>query len=380
MTHNKQITDAVCTVLFSLFIAVIGVLIVLFPPKSFSERENRTLSKFPELSLSVLINGDFFSGVGDFYSDQLPFRESFGYLYSITELALGRREVNGIVICNDGILVARPTDTDTDILQNNLRAIEELCMRDPSTVFFCPPDQAAVFKEYLPSALCKSRTSTPIYQASDKFFALAASDPQKYYYRTDHHWTTAGAYAAYTVICGELGITPQSECFFEYQTASDDFYGSAFRRSALPNIMVAPDQITLYRYESDTFLTVTDRITQKTWQGLYRTSALDTGDKYCVFLGGNYAHLSITDKSDLKREKMLVIKDSFANSLIPFLALHYDLEIIDPRYAELSYITELCAGEKFDKTLILCSQDTLASEKSISRALHCFHSQQSTSG
>lgn len=355
------------------------MLIVLFPPKSFSERENRTLSKFPEFSLSMLINGDFFSGVSNFYSDQLPFRESFGYLYSITELALGRREINGIVICGDDTLVARPTDTDTDVLQSNLSAIDKLCMRDPSTVFFCPPDQAAVFNEYLPGAMRKSRPSIPLYQASDKFFAIAASDPQKYYYHTDHHWTTAGAYAAYTVICDELGITPQNERFFEYQTVSDDFYGSAFRRSALSHGMIAPDHIALYRYESDTALTVTDRLTQKTWQGLYRTSALGTSDKYCVFLGGNYAHLSITDKSDLKREKMLVIKDSFANSLIPFLALHYDLEVIDPRYAELSYITELCAGEKFDKALILCSQDTLASERSISRALNYLHTQKSTS-
>ena len=374
MTRAKRNPDVIFISLFSLFIAALGLLIALLPPKSFSERENRTLSDFPDFSLNTLVSGEFFSGVSDFYSDQLPFRESFGHLYSITELALGRREVNGIVICNGDTLVARPADTDTDVLQSNLRAIEELCMQNSSAVFFCPPDQSAVFGEYIPSALQKPQPTDPLYQASNNFLALASSDPQKYYYRTDHHWTTEGAYAAYSVICGELGITPQDKRLFECQTVSDDFYGSAFRRSALPKAMIDPDSIALYRYAGDGAFSVTDRLTQKTWHGLYSTSALDTSDKYCVFLGGNYAHLSITDKSDSKREKMLVIKDSFANSLIPFLALHYDLEVIDPRYAELSHINELCTSEEFDKTLILCSQDTLASEKSISRVLKCFHS------
>ncbi len=374
MTRTKRNLDVIFISLFSLFIAVLGLLIALLPPKTFSERENRTLADFPKLSPDSLADGEFFSGVSNFCSDQFPFRENFEYLYSICELAIGRREVNGIVVCRDGTLVARPNDTDTAVLQSNLAVIDEICRKDETVVFFCPPDQASVYSEYIPSALQEPLPTDPLYKASNEFFALASSDPQKYYYRTDHHWTTAGAYAAYSVICSELGVTPLDEHLFERQTVSDDFYGSAYRRSALPESMIYPDSIALYRYEGDTALSVTDNLTQSTRYGLYDTNALETGDKYCVFLGGNYAHLSITNNFADKREKMLVIKDSFANSLIPFLALHYDLEVIDPRYAEPSQIKELCESETFDKTLILCSQDTLATERSINRALNCFHS------
>ena len=76
-----------------------------------------------------------------------------------------------------------------------------------------------------------------------------------------------------------------------------------------------------------------------------------------MFLGGNYSHISIRGAGE--RQKLLLIKDSFANSAIPFLALHFDIEVIDPRYCSNEYLTAQLARKDIDKALILMGLDTL---------------------
>ena len=198
-----------------------------------------------------------------------------------------------------------------------------------------------------------------------------SEDPSEYYYRTDHHWTTKGAYTAYRLLARELGYEPYDEDFFRKETVATDFLGTSFSRSSLPKDMTVPDLLTLYRYDGDDSAVVTDKTTGVAQQGLYERSALDRYDKYRIFLGGNHAHLSIEllPENQETREKLLIVKDSFANSLIPFLALHFDLEVIDPRYATVSQMRELCEQEEFGRTLVLCSLDTLSTERTVGRFL-----------
>jgi hypothetical protein len=169
------------------------------------------------------------------------------------------------------------------------------------------------------------------------------------------------------MICEELGETAFDEDFFDITTVSNNFFGSSFRRSALPHALVSPDQINLYRYEADDQITVTDHYRDGEQRGLYSLHSLASGDQYTVFLGGNDPYLSVTKKSNSPRRKMLLIKDSFANSLIPFLALHYDIEMIDPRYIQPSNAADLIELDTFDAVLMLCSKNTLATERSFGR-------------
>ena len=365
MHKRYKFSDASFVFLFFTFIFSIGILILAKPPREFSEREGRSLAQFPKISTEAVYDGSFFSSLGDFYSDQLPFRESFGNIYSLCELSFGKRQVNGIYLCKNDILIAHQSKKNEKLLHSSIMEIENLCSKNQNAIFFCPPSQASVFNQYLPSALREKQSD--INAVSNNFFYLASSDPHKYYYRTDHHWTTEGAYAAYVLLCAELGVTPFGEDFFDIQTASSEFLGSSYRRSALPKAMIDPDSILLYRYGGDEDLLVTDRTGADKNIDLYDLSSLQSFDEYRLFLGGNYGHISI--ESNKARERMLIIKDSFANSLIPFLALHYELEMIDPRYSSPSLVGELCENTEFDKILILCSADTLATEQSVARAV-----------
>ena len=376
MKTAKKASDVIFLFILLLTVAGMGITIALKPPKSFSERENRSLQLFPKLSSESVLSGEFSRQLSSFYSDQLPLRKELGYIYAISELSLGKRECNEVLICGKNTFVQLPDKSGRglEILNNNLASASELQGRR-NAVCFWTPRSSDVFREqipYLTHELSAEALNVSDCQLTKDMLDLISrsEDPAEYYYRTDHHWTTKGAYSAYRLLARELDYEPYDESFFKSDIVASDFWGTSFSRSAMPEDLTQPDSILLYRYDFDESIIVTDRESGINKE-LYDLSALESYDKYRVFLGGNYAHLSIElpFQSEKKRERLLLIKDSFANSLIPFLALHFDMEVIDPRYATASQLKKLCEEQEFDKILVLCSLDTLSTERSVGRAL-----------
>ena len=83
-----------------------------------------------------------------------------------------------------------------------------------------------------------------------------------------------------------------------------------------------------------------------------------------MFLGGNHGRVDIT-LDDENREKLLVIRDSFADSIAPFLSLHYDLTLVDLRYFTDS-VAQCVQNEKFKKVLVFENISELATAKNLS--------------
>lgn len=367
----KKAIDISIVIIIALFLFGVGIGIFVLPDKSFSERENRPLATLPTASIRSLLDGSFSQKLSDFYSDQLPFRDEFGSLYAISELALGKNECNRVLL-KDGTLITR-TESNQEIYEYNLAAINSFLSRQKNALFFCPPTTAEAYADILEPHQKGILDELPPQEnaISAQYLALIrASGAEGYYYRTDHHWTTDGAYEAYKLICQALGESTYGEEHFEKISASESFFGSAYRRSSFPKSLLAADSIILYRYRGDDEFTLTNRSSNTVQNGFYRTEELGSSDEYRVFLGGNCAHLSIARSSSAERKKLLLIKDSFANSLVPFLALHYDIEMVDPRYADPSLIQNLLQTEHFDALLILCSKSTLLTDSSYGRSLN----------
>jgi hypothetical protein len=150
------------------------------------------------------------------------------------------------------------------------------------------------------------------------------------YYKTDHHLDVDGAYILYRHIVRALGETPYERSEFEIQNASDSFLGSTYSKSGL----IAPraDTLTLLRFEGDDSYEVECDSPDCATDRIYCFEFLEKKDKYSVFTGGNHPLLTIR-KSGKQRKTLLLVKDSFANAVVPLLARHFDLVICDPRYA-----------------------------------------------
>lgn len=371
-TLMRALSVAVCTLLiFSLSVAM-----PLSEKNAFSERENRALSLFPSLTAKTLASGDFSRRLSDFYADQFPLRSLWLYLKATVERLTGSQEVGGILLGKDGYLIPRNEYDDLRVAYNNLSACRTFLDRMteagiPTSIAIAPRPIDAL-KAHLPALYDPTRASAiyaPIRdtlpEAVDLLTPLrdAADEGAAVFYRTDHHWTTDGAYLAYTKLAPALGIDPLPPEAFLRVTVSQDFLGSSHAASGLFS-WDTPDQIVLYRYENDTRMTVCVSETGEIFSGFYRKEYLGQKDQYRIFLGGNYAHLSIRNPVSPELPTLLLIKDSFSNSLIPFLARHFQLEVIDPRYVTES-ISQTILALSPDRVLLLWGADTLATNPAL---------------
>ena len=305
--------DKILIMLCSFFVLLFGTLIFILPQKDFSESENRYLTRLEAPSAQSFFSGEYTKKLSAFYSDQFPLRSYATTLYSMSEKALGKREINGVIQ-----------------YQNHLVARSK--------------------KIKAPNAPIKSFWI-------DSKYSLFKENPDtlSLYYRTDHHRTAQGAYNIYVEICESLKITPYSEEYFSKQKICSDFYGTAFQRSCLPKKAVTPDAIELWRYSGDSEVKITVHDTNKSFEGFYRLEKLEAVDKYAVLLGGNYAHASVY--SSAEKPSLLIIKDSFANAVIPFLSLHFNIDLVDPRYATQPQIKKIFNEKSYsEKIIIACAE------------------------
>jgi hypothetical protein len=183
---------------------------------------------------------------------------------------------------------------------------------------------------------------------------LSAHSDEYLYYRNDHHWTTRGAYLGYLALTGGEDRYDS----LPMETVSTDFLGTL--QSRVPGAETVSDSIELF--------TVPDsiQVTQNgTEIGLYDLSCLEEKDQYRVFLGGNYPLVEITGGTGTG--SLLIIKDSFANSLVPFLTQDYEsITLVDPRYYSGS-VRQLLSSGAYDEVLVLYELNNFAQDSSLSK-------------
>ena len=292
------------------FILAIGSLIFILPQKNFSESENRYLSKLPNFSITSLLKGNLAKEISSFYTDQFPARQAATSTYALCELSLGKKNVGGVIKYRDKLISIPKKQTAKSDLP-----ILSVCVKSKYELFKAENDELTV------------------------------------YYNTDHHRTTYGAYQLYLEACKKLNMLPYPESYFNKQTVCTDFYGTDFSKSRLPRFTVKSDSIELWRYENDENVTFTIHDKNITLSGFYDFSKLNTTDKYAVFLGGNYAHATVFSSSD--KPTLLLFKDSYANAVVPFLALHFNIEIVDPRYATKGQVYDFYNNSQYKYRLFI---------------------------
>ena len=357
-----------------IFTVGFGVWVYLRPHDSFSTSEKRAMAQFPSVCAEDLADGDFFRGISDFYGDQFPLRRGFTSLKALGELSLRRRENNGVILGRDGYLVMNPRYGELSAYEENLAAVRDFCSEYRETgidtdVFFAPRG-ADVLEAYLPSIYENTEgkrvwkmafESIPDLISSTDEISEAARCGESVWYRTDHHWTALGAYKCYGRIAERFGKTPVPASELRRDTVSEAFLGSCY--SKFGYLGISAEQSFVLRYEGDGEYEITYRDTDRTANSFY--SEEDT-DGYEVFLGGNYGHISIKSTRQEERETLLLIKDSFANSVVPFLAAHYDIEMYDLRYFN-GRLSEEIARIQPDRILILYGIDTAVTDGSLKR-------------
>lgn len=345
------------TLLFLAFIGLFFLLNLFLPKREFSEQENRMLQTAPAFSFSSLFSGKFTSAFETYVTDQFAFRDRWTALKARAELASGKAENKGIYLCEGETLIepyAAPKQADLDFSLDAVRALAE--GSDVPVTFALIPSASEIWRDKLPYGApndSQRETIDHAYacagtQTADVLGTLEAHKSEPIYYRTDHHWTTLGAYYGYTAVAKAMGVSPVPLSDYSETVVSREFYGTAWSSSGFS--WVAPDSISVYVPADG--VTVTNYPTGTAEPGsMYVEAFLEAKDKYKFFYGGNTPLLTIeTEHTDAP--SLLILRDSYADSLSPFLTAHFSkIHIIDLRYYKTSLRAYIDAND-IDQILV----------------------------
>ena len=361
----KQATQRLTALLFCLFIAGFGVLHILMPDREFSQVENRYLAQFPTFSWDKLKDGTYTAGIETYLEDQFPFRDGWMGLKTRYEWLLGKREFNNVYLCGDR-LISKVTKSDR--ADKNLTYLQQLTEKTDLPVYLgLIPTAAEILRDELPegaptmdqlSYIEAAKDSGAIYV--DMAGILAEHAGEDIFYRTDHHWTSLGAYYGYTALMEAMGVTP--EPLGEAVTVSEDFNGTLYSSSGVH--WLTPD--TMERYVDDEGITVTvnDGMTTST-HGLYVEENLAGKDKYTYFMGGNNPLYIIENPNALTDQKLLVVRDSYSDSLAPFLSQYFsEIHLLDLRYYRIP-VAAYAQENGMDAIFVCYSVDNFQSDADV---------------
>lgn len=324
------------------FCAFLGGLLlwhIVLPDLARSETENRLLAQRPSFSWEALADGSFTKGVEDYFADQFPMRDQWTGLKARLEQAMGKTEFHGVYLCSD-TLISRVEPPEDALDQKNLSYISRLASSSEIPVYLgLIPSAAEIWQDLLPDGAeswdQKAFLDGAAEQADSVILAdlltpLTAHSAEPVFYRTDHHWTTLGAFYGANALLEAAGKEPLERTDFQPEQASGDFCGTLYSTSGVhwlePDVMefwVPGDGLEVTSWRSGTPESV----------DLYDRSFLDKKDKYSAFLGGNQPLCVIRNPDAEGAGKLLLIRDSYADSLAPFLARRFEeVHLIDLRY------------------------------------------------
>lgn len=379
---KKRTNNLFYIIIFIQGLVFAGLFSVAHPAKDFSELENRTLTKLPSFSLEKVFDGTFQDQMENALKDQSALKTPAAKLSALFDLITWRYDKNGTYFTSDGNYVEKETDDDyTDRrLSMNLRIIVRFAEESGKPVDLCliPPKGAAEPSE-LPSYapyLDDMKLREKIFKETKENDSvdlvpmenLLSADKERYF-KTDHHYNTYGAYLSAKDYLSFIGYPTASIDIYRLSTVDDDFHGTLFRKAPLfdnsYDHMIIPSNLppvkVRYSYGTDGRLDQTEES-----DSLYEAGYMFTEDKYSVYMGGNHGLAVIDNQKKNSGPVLFMIKDSFANSAVPYLIRSYKrIVMVDLRYFGGS-VTDLVKKYNPDRTVIWYESLNFAQESRFS--------------
>ena len=374
--RQRKVQEKLVGIIFILTLFLFLIINVIVPDREKSVQENRMLATKPKFRLSSLISGDYDEKFEAYMDDQFVGRDMWRKLKVTVDRICGSRLENGVYIGRNGQLLEQIEVADENHLAANIKAIKSFSesQKKIPVRMMLVPDAANVLNHSLP-ALAKPEDQKQMFSMVRKDLGdsvewidvsteLNKHKTEKIYYKTDHHWTTLGAFYAFQAAAPSLGIEGDLSGKYVSHAVSNSFNGMLASKSGVN--LGEKEQIDIYvPTEEDTDLIIDYVDEGKRSTSLYDSSKLKEKDQYTVFLGGNSSLLDIRTVST-STKRLLLVKDSFANSFIPFLTPYYrEIVVVDPRYYS-GTINDLMDSYRISEVLFLYSGNTFFKDNNIS--------------
>ena len=364
---KTKLKDLVLIVLFLGFLCGMLAAYLFLPKQYFSEKEKKYLAKLPAVTAENWFSGEFATAAEDFLAQHIPGRDLFVGMASYYDLLSGRQGVKEIYLAQGERLVESPAIWNDARVQLNLQRIQSFAEKNQHTVDLMLIPSAGYA---LRGQLLHAGNAFQDGQIIQKIYTMAGQnitprdvtevmDSGELYYRTDHHWTSQGAYQAYAAYMQMLGRYVKPESDFEKQIV-ENFYGTTYSRSGL--WLIPPESLELWQSSTALMVQTDDPVSHL---GVFYPERLQELDKYTVFLDGNQSLVRIDNPEKQGSGKLLVIRDSYANCLGGFLAESYETVVmVDLRYYKKP-VSELLTQEDFTDVLVCYSIKNFMTDKNL---------------
>lgn len=365
------------------FVGTIAVffLLLCFLPKhegELSPNERRLLAKAPTITLENIASGNFGKEVDTWLEDHFPLRNFFVASYAYMNHYFGKNAVESVIMGDEDRLFNAPTQVDESSINKNASKIEEFIEKsglDAELVII--PSAGSVMTDSLPKLRLEYHDREMLSIFFDTCTAdgidieelfTGTGDIGSMYYRTDHHLTMKGSYTVYRALCERLGLTPFAE--EEFTKRSFDFYGTVYGTSGL--MLTSPDTMEIWEKDGDSEISVSvfDGTNEINYMGILDESCLEESyvDRYACYLYSNHGLTVIENPNAEQDRTLLVLKDSYGNAIVPFLARHYSrIVMVDTRYYAGIKDTpsELAEQYGIDEFVVIYGTDSINSDISI---------------
>ncbi|MEG1822687.1 MAG: DHHW family protein [Clostridiales bacterium] len=371
---KKPLSQYFLTIAFCGILAVVLLLFFILPKGNFSQEERRVLAEKPNLTLGNVLDGSFEKATDTYLSDHFPGRKTMVGLYNYYLTYSGRNGENGIYRAKNGYLINIP-NKDNEKISQNIKTINTFSDANKiNTTMMIVPSTGSVLSEDLPKNHLKyedkalleqiKKEKNPNINFTDLMPIFAQEKNQQLYFKTDHHWTTNGAYLGYLKYCQDQNLKPVKKENLTKEKFTN-FYGTSYAKSGL--WVKEPDTLELWKTKEKPTVEISEDNEKnvKKYTSLYFPEAFFGEDPYNIFLNGNHSLVKITN-NHAENGKLLILKDSFANGFVPFLTHNYkEIYMVDLRYFRKSAVSDLIKTHDISEMLVLYSLDQFANDYNI---------------
>lgn len=373
-----NVPNLITCIAFFVLLIFMAVMTIVLPKQDFLEMENDYAEKFPQLSAKAVFNRTYMNKMENYISDHFAGRIGWIKARTVLETSLGKQERNGIYILKNR-LVEKISEPDYSLADKSAAAINKFAESTEAPVFvMIVPTSAEIYADELPKnapnadqeefinyvygELGKSVSTINVYQT------MFSNRDDYIYYRTDHHWTTRGAYLAYAAAGKKMGYDPVPREMFDVEHAGIDFIGTFYSKTLYDG--VEKDTLDFYHLADGSPVTevaITSDFGKdpEVYESMYFREYLDKKDKYASFLGTNKPIVDI--KADNNGGKLLIIKDSYAHCYAPFLTQHYsEVTLVDMRYINMP-LKSVVDLESYDQIMILYNASSFMTDTNIAK-------------
>lgn len=363
--------------IFVVFIFIITILNIISPTKIYSEKEKRKLAQSPELNKETILSGKFTREFEEYFNDQFVFRDNWISLNTKYKILSLNKHINDVYLGKNNYLFEDTSSYDTKKLYKNMDHLKNLISKYKDSIgenninIMLIPNGSEVLSDKLPKYATVLDQQKILKDAEvmykDNFintYDILKRNKSKYiYYKTDHHWTTLGAYYGYNAWADKTNHEIKPFSSDNTKIISTNFLGTIYSKI---NYAKESDIITIYNPEEKYSVNYDSNTSSST--SLYNLEYLEKKDQYSVFLDGNHGLVTITS-SNTNGKNLLIIKDSYANCFIPFIADEYEkIHVIDLRYYNSS-LESYIEDNDISELLVLYNINSIAKDTNLYKVI-----------